>query len=201
MKHLIVAAHPSEASFTMSVARAYADEIEKLGHEIQLCDLYRMEFNPVLDARELAGPGAGRAPHADLVREQSHVRAANVLAFIYPLWWASMPAIMKGYIDRVFSSGFAYDFQANTLRGLLTGRKAIAITISAAPLDSLRKSGDWDAVQALQDAHIFRASGLDLLGHLHFGEVAPGMSAAMGDDHLARVRALARGHFDGTARQ
>ena len=110
-----------------------------------------------------------------------------------------MPAIMKGYIDRVFSSGFAYDFQANTLRGLLTGRKAVAVTISAAPLDSLKKSGDWDAVQALQDAHIFRASGLDLLGHLHFGEVVPGMSAAMGENHLVRVRALARRHFGGTS--
>ena len=71
MKHLIVAAHPSEASFTMSVTRAYADEIEKLGHELHMCDLYRMGFNPVSDARELAGPGAGRAPEADVVREQN----------------------------------------------------------------------------------------------------------------------------------
>lgn len=69
MKHLIVAAHPSKASFTMSVAHAYADEIEKLGHEMHMCDLCRMEFNPLLDARELAGLGAGRPPQADVVRE------------------------------------------------------------------------------------------------------------------------------------
>ena len=86
MKHLIVAAHSNEVSFTMSMARAYADEIEKLEHEMHMCDLYRMEFNPDLVARELAGPGAGRPSHGDVVREQTYVRADNVLTFIYPLW-------------------------------------------------------------------------------------------------------------------
>ena len=195
MKHLVIAAHSNPASFTMSVAEEYAKELECSGHEVHICDLYRLDFNPVLTAVELTGPAAGGSPLPDVVRQQSQIRAANVLAFVYPLWWASMPAIMKGYIDRVFSYGFAYDFEGNALRGLLSGRKAVAITISAAPFQALRNTGDWDAVQTLQDTHIFRASGLDLLEHLHFGEVVPGMSEAAGEDHLSLVRALVHKHF------
>jgi NAD(P)H dehydrogenase (quinone) len=200
MKHLVIAAHPNVGSFTMSVARAYAEALDGIDHETLTCDLYRMDFNPVLGATELAGPGSPLAPPADVAWEQGHVRSAGALAFIYPLWWASMPAIMKGYIDRVFAYGFAYDFQGNTLRGLLTGHKAVIVTISAAPLGLLKRSGDWDALQALQDAHIFRASGLELLEHLHFGEVVAGMSEARGTEHLARVRALAHKHFGSVPR-
>jgi len=195
MKHLIIAAHPSEASFTMSVARSYAAELEKLGHVTHTCDLYRIDFNPVLEARELARPEADHSLPADIRREQVHVRSADALAFVYPLWWASMPAIMKGYIDRVFSYGFAYDFQGNTMRGLLAGKKAVVITVSGAQLQALVKSGEWDAIETLADAHIFRTCGIELVEHLHFGEVVPGLSSAVVDRHLARVRACAQRHF------
>jgi len=195
MKHLIVVAHPHEASFTMSLARAYADELEKLGHETHTCDLYRLDFNPVLGPAELSGPAAGSPMPGDVRREQDHLRSAAAIAFIYPLWWASMPAIMKGYIDRVFSYGFAYDFKGGAMRGLLSGRKAVVITVSAAPLEEMRKSGDWDALQTLQDAHIFRTCGFDLIEHLHFGSVVPGLSEGAVRHHLERARSCAGRHF------
>jgi len=199
MKHLIVAAHPHESSFTMSLARAYANELEKLGLETHTCDLYRLDFNPVLGPAELSGASAGAPMPGDVGREQDHLRTAQAITFVYPLWWASMPAIMKGYIDRVFSYGFAYDFEGGTMRGLLAGRKAVVMTVSAAPFDALVKSGDWDAVQTLQDAHIFRTCGLDLLEHLHFGSVVPGLSEGMARRHLERVRTCVHRRFSGTA--
>jgi NAD(P)H dehydrogenase (quinone) len=65
-------------------------------------------------------------------------------------WWLSMPAIMKGYIDRVFARGFAYESRNGVVRGLLSG----------APLPLLVQSGNWNAVQVLQDTHILRSTGL-----------------------------------------
>lgn len=195
MKHLIVVAHPVESSFNMALARAYASELEALGQRQRTCDLYRMNFNPVLAAEEL-GPSSPVHPvSADVVEAQAAVLAADVLAVIYPLWWNSMPAMMKGYIDRIFARGFAYESRNGVVHGLLSGRKAILITTSGAPLPSLEKSGDWRAVQVLQDTHIFRSTGFQLIEHVHFDNIAPQMPQATAERHLARVRACAREHF------
>jgi NAD(P)H dehydrogenase (quinone) len=193
MKHLIVVAHPAEDSFTMGLTRAYAAELEKLGHSQRTYDLYRMGFSPVLAAPELA---LGDHPISiDVKRAQDDLRAADVLTVIYPLWWLSMPAMMKGYIDRVFARGFAYESLNGVVHGLLGGKKSVLITLSGAPLSLLIKSGDWNAVQALQDTHVFRSSGFELLEHLHFDEITPDLPKAVGEQHMAGVRSCARRHF------
>ncbi len=135
---------------------------------------------------------------ADVARAQADIRAAEALTVIYPLWWLSMPAMMKGYIDRVFARGFAYESHSGNVHGLLGGKKAVLITISGAPLPLLVKSGNWNAVQVLQDTHIFRAAGYDLLEHLHFDEIAPELPKAVAEQHMARVQSCARQHFPGS---
>lgn len=132
MKHLVVAAHPAEDSFTMGLTRTYAAELEKLGHRQLTCDLYRMGFDPVLAADELLPVSADHPVSADVRKAQDDIRAADVLTVIYPLWWLSMPAMMKGYIDRIFARGFAYESHNGVVRGLLSGKKAVLITISGA---------------------------------------------------------------------
>ncbi|MGO9170729.1 MAG: NAD(P)H-dependent oxidoreductase [Rhodomicrobium sp.] len=195
MKHLVVVAHPAENSFTMGLTRSYAAELEKLGHSQQTYDLYRMGFNPVLAAHELAAASAGHPVSADVAQAQDDIRAAGVLTVIYPLRWLSMPAMMKGYIDRVFARGFAYESSNGAVRGLLSGKKAVLITVSGAPLPLLVKSGNWNAVQVLQDTHMFRSAGFELLEHLHFDEVVPHLSNTIAGQHMARVRSCARQHF------
>src|SRR5208337_811544 len=180
MKHLVVVAHPAENSFTMGLTRSYAAELEKLGHSQRTYDLYRMGFNPVLAEHELKGD---QLVSPDVVQAQDDIRAADALTVIYPLWWLSMPAIMKGYIDRVFARGFAYEARDGVVRGLLSGKKAVLITVSGAPLPLLVKSGKWNAVEVLQDTHIFRSAGFELLEHLHFDEVAPHLPGAIAEQH------------------
>jgi NAD(P)H dehydrogenase (quinone) len=199
MKHLIVAAHPAIDSFTMALTRAYAEELEALGHTQRTRDLYRMGFDPVLAAHELLPVSAAHPASADVVAAQDEIWWADALTVIYPLWWLSMPAMMKGYIDRVFARGFAYESANGTVHGLLSGKQAVSITVSGAPLPMLVKSGDWTAVQALQDTHMLRSAGFELLEHLHFDEVAPQLSAEVVDQHLAQVRACARRHFGESA--
>jgi NAD(P)H dehydrogenase (quinone) len=195
MKHLVVAAHPSEDSFTMGLTRAYVAELEKLGHSLRTYDLYRMGFDPVLTAHELVPASADHPVSADVVQAQDDIRAADALTVIYPLWWLSMPAMMKGYIDRVFARGFAYEANNGIVHGLLSGKKSILITVSGAPLPLLARSGRWNAVQVLQDTHIFHSTGFELLEHLHFDEIVPHLSAAIAEQHMARVRSCARQHF------
>lgn len=149
MKHLVVVAHPAVDSFTMELARTYVLELDKLGHGHRSHDLYRMGFNPVLAAHELLPIGADHPADADVTQAQNDIRVADVLTVIYPLWWLSMPAMMKGYIDRVFARGFAYESHSGVVHGFLSGKKSVLITISEAPLPLLEKSGDWKAVQAL----------------------------------------------------
>jgi NAD(P)H dehydrogenase (quinone) len=195
MKHLVVVAHPVVESFTMGLARTYAAELEKLGHDQRTYDLYRMGFDPIFVATELVPAGADHPVGADIAQAQEDIRLADALTVVYPLWWLSMPAMMKGYVDRVFARGFAYESHNGVVRGLLDGRKAVLITISGAPLPLLVRSGNWNAVQVLQDAHILRSTGFELLEHLHFDEVVPELPAAAVEMHMERARFCAREHF------
>lgn len=156
-----------------------------------------MGFNPVLTAHELVPVSTNHPVSTDVAQAQDDIRAADVLTLIYPLWWLSMPAMMKGYIDRVFARSFAYESHNGIVHGLLSGKKSVLITISGAPLSLLVKSGKWNAVQVLQDTHILRSAGFELLEHLHFDEVAPHLSNTLAEQHMERVRSCALQHFPG----
>jgi len=71
----------------------------------------------------------------------------------------------------------------------------VLITVSGAPLPLLVKSGNWNAVQVLQDTHILRSTGFDLLEHLHFDEIVPNLSNAVANRCIDRVRSCAQRHF------
>jgi len=197
MRHLIVVAHPLELSVTVKIARAYEQELEMLGHDVVMHDLYRLGFDPVMGADELE-PLAQNSPMSEGVREaQAAVTACEVLSVFYPLWWASMPAILKGYIDRVFARGFAYEACGGATRGLLTGRRCLLVTLSGSPMSLLQERGEWRAIRTLQDMHIFRSCGFEILEHLHFGLVEPPTSRATLATHIARVRDCVHRHFSG----
>jgi NAD(P)H dehydrogenase (quinone) len=196
VEHLIVVAHPLIDSVTIKLARAYCLELRELGHQPRMHDLYRMGFNPVLTAAELEPVRKRRETPSDVAQAQAAVASADAITVIYPLWWATMPAMLKGYIDRVFALGFAYEGSEGETRGLLSGKQCVLITLSGSPMSALRETGEWNAIDQLQDTHIFRSSGFELLEHLHFGSVEPPTSAATMAVHEERVRACARGHFD-----
>jgi len=84
--------------------RPSSDEFRKAGKELPLRDLYAMNFSPVLAAADFSAIQNGSVCD-DVRAEQEQIRAADVLIVVYPLWWSGMPAMLKGYIDRVFSYG------------------------------------------------------------------------------------------------
>ena len=108
MRVLVVYAHPLDDSFAAALHRGVVTTLRKSGHEVDDCDLYAEGFDPVL------GPAERRAyntPTPDLSGVADHVRrlrAAEAIVLCYPTWWYGMPAILKGYFDRVWAQGVAF---------------------------------------------------------------------------------------------
>ena len=141
MNILIVFAHPEPASFNAALKDVSVRELERMGHNVVVSDLYRMGWNPALGPSDFEGERAD-ADYLDLSREQEHafatnghsedvkaeqakVAAADVVLFHFPVWWFSMPAIVKGWVDRVFSRGFAYATGRKYETGHFKGKRAM----------------------------------------------------------------------------
>jgi NAD(P)H dehydrogenase (quinone) len=140
MNTLVILAHPNPQSFNSAVAQAVKDELEKSGVSVKFKDLYAMNWNPVLSQADFDSFHNGKPP-ADLMAEQADVNWADVIIMVAPIWWTSVPAILKGYIDRVFSLGFAYEYTPNGPRGKLGGKKGLLITTSGADEASANANG------------------------------------------------------------
>ncbi|MCY9510030.1 NAD(P)H oxidoreductase [Paenibacillus larvae] len=109
MKILVVTAHPRENSLTQSITERFTEGLAAAGHEYEVADLYAEGFNPLLypqDEPDWHNPD--KAYSEEVQREMARIRASDALAFIFPVWWYSVPAILKGYFDRVWNYGFAY---------------------------------------------------------------------------------------------
>lgn len=188
-KHAIIVAHPHAQSFNMAVAATYRESVENLGCETVTRDLYRLGFEPALHDGEIPRP-AGFAPEADIVAERALIADAQVFAFIYPLWFNVPPAILVGYIQRVFGMGFGYGPQrggANT-RSLL-GRSMISFSSSGAPAEWLRTEGGWSALRNLFDDHVAEVCGMTVIDHRHYGRVLNTTPASRIEAHLRDVKA------------
>lgn len=105
MNVLIVYAHPAADSLNGALKDFAAGHLQAAGHEVRVSDLYAMEWKATLEAAEIPE----RVDHrADVLAEQEKLRWADVVIFQFPLWWFSMPAIMKGWVERVYTYGFGY---------------------------------------------------------------------------------------------
>ena len=147
MKILIVYAHQEPASFNQALLDRSLTELATLGHEVQVSDLYAMNFNPVATAadflkrrfpdrlhydREQKFAYDNDALSDDITTELNKLMWCDGLILQFPLWWFSMPAIMKGWIDRVFINGAAYGGGRRYDTGGLKGRRAMVVTSTAA---------------------------------------------------------------------
>ncbi|MGL4976248.1 MAG: NAD(P)H-dependent oxidoreductase, partial [Bosea sp. (in: a-proteobacteria)] len=102
MRALVVYCHPVPESFTAAVRDRVLAGLAKAGHETKLLDLYAMEFNPVLGAQERRDyhtPGLNEEPVAEHLEA---LKWCEMLIFVYPTWWYGLPAMLKGWLDRVW---------------------------------------------------------------------------------------------------
>ncbi|MNJ53169.1 General stress protein 14 [compost metagenome] len=109
MKVLIVVSHPRKDSLTFQLAARFVQGLADAGHDYEILDLHGIGFDPVL--KGLDEPDESIAEQSfspEVEMEIRRMKEHDALAFIFPLWWWSLPAMLKGYIDRVWNNGFAY---------------------------------------------------------------------------------------------
>lgn len=149
MQTAVIYAHPNPNSFNGAILNQVIKALEDGKHSYDVIDLYKDRFDPVLLFDE-------KKRRSDMKRDPETaeyrriVKNADHLIFIYPLWWGGMPAIMKGFIDRVFAAGEAYTYQGKLPKGLLKARTASVYYTADAPswyLRFWRRDADWVTVK------------------------------------------------------
>jgi NAD(P)H dehydrogenase (quinone) len=191
MRHAIILAHPGATSFAGAVAAAYQDAVEAHGHSCVLRDLYRIDFDPRLKASERPD---GEYQLSDDVRDERELLGdCDVFVFVYPIWFGTPPAILKGYVDRVFSQGFGFEaFRAGRARPLLEGKRLLSFTSSGSTLAWLEESGVWMSLRALFDDYVAKVCGLTVYDHVHFPSIVPGLDERWVRENLEKVRQTAK---------
>ena len=193
MKHAVIVGHPDPVSFTQSMAKRYEACMSAHGHEVLTRDLYPLGFDPRLGLGEMPDR-PNWAPAADVVAERKLLADADVFAFVYPLWFNSPPAIVKGYIDRVFGAGFGYArLSGGGQQPMLTGRHLIHITASGSRSVWLEEIGATSSARTLFEDTFARACGLRVRPHIHFDGIQSGLAERwvaenLGDLDAALVR-------------
>lgn len=151
MHALIVVSNPLNTSLTHSVAAAIAQGVAESGshHSAEIADLTREGFSPVFAEPDIAAFRQTGATPSDAIAEQARIDNADALVLVFPIYWWSMPGLLKGWIDRVFSNGWAYEETAdgNVVKKL--GRLRVhLVALGAASQQTYDKHGFTDAFNA-----------------------------------------------------
>ena len=107
MKISLILAHPKPSSFNHAIARSALTQLERNNHEVRYHDLYAEKFNPVLPFAELPD-NASLEPELEIHCRE--ISTAEGIIIVHPNWWGQPPALLKGWVDRVFRAGTAYQF-------------------------------------------------------------------------------------------
>jgi putative NADPH-quinone reductase len=121
MRALVVYCHPREGSFTAAVRDTVLERLEAAGAEVRLTDLYARGFSPALTAEEHAGYEDEATNQAPVQRDCDDLMWCDTLIFVYPTWWYGQPAVLKGWIDRVFVPGVAFRMPTAQVREIRPG--------------------------------------------------------------------------------
>ncbi|WP_370420043.1 NAD(P)H-dependent oxidoreductase [Streptomyces sp. QH1-20] len=157
-KILVVSAHPDPRSLNAALTTFAARHLRAAGHEVRVSDLHAMKWKAVLDADDTLDHPADQRLHvlaaheratsagrlaSDIAAEQEKVRWSDAVILQFPLWWFAMPAILKGWFDRVFTYGFAHGPAVGPpySEGALGGRRALVSVTAGARESSFSDRG------------------------------------------------------------
>lgn len=149
MNILIVTAHDDPKSFVAALHNSSLGVLERAGHKVEITELYAQAFNPIasvvdfktssvshanymFEQQRTMNTGGGFSP--DIKGEMDKITNAELIIFHFPLWWGGMPAVLKGWFDRVFAMGFAWSAENRYSEGLLRGRKALVTVTTGDPM-------------------------------------------------------------------
>ena len=218
MNALIVYAHHEPVSFCGAMLRTAAAALRAAGHTVVVSDLYAMRFDPVSDRRNFttvadttrlrqqaeeahAYQQGGFAPA--LQTEMDKLAACDLLIFLFPIWWLGLPAILKGWVDRVFAAGVAYGGGRYFGSGVMRGKRAMCVLCTGGLPAAYDGSGHYAPIETvLYPVHrgIFEFTGFDMLppfvahgpNHINDGERAAMLESLRARiTHIAALESLA----------
>lgn len=188
MKILIIYAHPEPQSMNGAMFTTAVDTLTSAGHEVQVSDLYAMQFNPVSDRANFTSvhdPGFYKQQleevhatkvngfAAEIEEEQQKVEWCDLMIWQFPLWWFSAPAILRGWVDRVFAMGRFYKNGHIYETGIFDNKKALlSLTTGGAEADYRDGGLNGDLAGILRPLHrgILEFTGFTVLRpHVVYG--------------------------------
>jgi NAD(P)H dehydrogenase (quinone) len=193
MHVLTVFSHPQRKNFPGAVLDAFVEGVVQSGHTAEVADLHAEGFDPRFTAEDHAHFWGGPRP-AEAAREAARVDAADALALVFPVYWWSFPALLKGWIDRVFTTGWAYSLDAKSnSRGHLSGKPVMLIGVGGTRQATYDKYGYGDALRTQIEVGIFNFCGMtDVETHLLL-DVDGEANAERRAGYLVDARALGAG--------
>lgn len=131
-KILVINGHPTQNSFCNTLSNTYAEAAASAGHELAVINLYDLNFSPNL----AHGYSKRQEPEPDILLAQQKIKWANHIVIVHPVWWGSLPALLKGFLDTALLPGFAFKYRTESLLWdkLLSGRTARIIYTADTPV-------------------------------------------------------------------
>ena len=193
MHALIVVSHPDPKSLTHAVAHAFAEGVARSGnHTTEIADIAAEGFQPAFNQADRSAYFLQQPLPSDIVREQARIDRADALVLVYPVYWWSFPGQLKGWIDRVFSNGWAYDEAPDGTLGQRLGRLAVhLIGIGGADGGTYARHGYDQAMRTQIDHGIFGFCGARVVT----SELLLGVNGQGGTPQLTAAQALGRDTF------
>lgn len=166
MRVLTVISHPDPNAFSYAVLDRFAAGVVSAGHTHETADLYREGFNPVMSVRDMQQFENVPMP-ADVQDEQRRIENCDAMCWIFPMWWWGMPAMLKGWLDRVWSAGWAYKSEHDPEGSLLSSRPLTCLVPTGASIKMINKYGFEEQLDNILRAGVFGYCGMDPI-RIHF---------------------------------
>jgi NAD(P)H dehydrogenase (quinone) len=190
-KHAVILCHPDPESFNAAVAKTYCEAVTARFHEVTVRDLYGLKFDPVLKADEQ--PSALEfVPLADVATELDALSKANVIVFVYPIWFGTPPAMLKGYVERVLGAGFGHRLMRERGGGsVAAGKYLVSITTSGNSSQWLESQGAMVSLHNVFDNYLANAFSMASHAHLHLSGIVEDITDLTVRRELFRVNEIA----------
>ena len=185
-KILIILGHPDSKSFCGAIADEYQKSAKTSGHQIKRINIGDLKFDPILHH----GYKKIQTLEPDLKKSQKDIAWAEHIVWIFPSWWSLYPAIMKGFIDRIFLPGFSFKYTGPyTWNRLLPNKTSRIIMTMGGPLLYYKYVIDSPAIQALKEGTL-KFCGITPVYTTMFGNIRKSLSPKRAQKILKKINIL-----------
>ena len=159
MKLLAVFCHPMQDSFTGQILNNFVRGAEEAGHSVEIADLYREDFQPIMQEGDFVQFYDKPMPE-DVLKEQERFERCDAFVLVFPIWWWSFPAMLKGWIERVFTAGWAFTITDDPEGSMLDERRALVLCCAGGSAAMFEKYGARESLTNMIEVGVMEYCGV-----------------------------------------